>query len=89
MSQIERCQSKWCNVNGFKGLNWSQDKADSINIGGNALSFVKRRTDSSQFIFDMPFFIIRCVCMKFVQMGLLATVLAFGLVVVIGFTNAN
>lgn len=27
--------------------------------------------------------------MKFVQMGLLATVLAFGLVVVIGFTNAN
>lgn len=37
MSQIKRCQSKWCNVNGFKGLNWSQDKADDINVGGNTL----------------------------------------------------
>lgn len=35
MSQIERCQSKhlkWCNVNGFKGINWSQDQIDDISV---------------------------------------------------------
>jgi len=40
MSKIERCQNKylkWCNVNSFKGLNSSQDKADDINVGGSIL----------------------------------------------------
>lgn len=97
MSKIKRCQNKylkWCNVNSFKGLHLSRDKADDINVGGNILYgcigiFLYQEVSWFISIIDMPFFVIRCLhemCANGIACN--CFILAFGLVV-LGFTNAN